>query len=214
MAFKNGHQPNRHAFAADPFGYSSSAWIKWGIAQTVAGYPVDISKPPTAEDLKSPILWLTQAEALTQAAVTVLGNQPTFETMTPYTKGVCDAQYCAVGLMLVGYSLEVCLKAMSILQNGVVAYMAKEKSFYHHRLVDLAKFIPDLSEKDKAILQTLTHFTLWAGRYPDPGSGRLGDAEEIFTISEKHEVAAKDLFELAGRVMGHTKIVVDIATAE
>lgn len=212
MSLENRLQPNRQAFAKDPFGYSSSAWIKWGIAQNVAGYPVDISAPPTAKDLKSPILWLTQAEALTQAAVTVLQNQPTFETMTPYTKGVCDAQYCAVGLMLFGYSLEVCLKAMNIIQSGIDNYIEKEKSFYHHRLVDLAKFIPNLSTKDKAILQTLTHFTLWAGRYPDPGSGRLSDAEEIFTVSEKYEVAAKDLFELAGRVMGYTKIVVDEAT--
>lgn len=207
-------QPDRHAFAADPFGYSSSAWMKWGMAQTLAGFPVDIGKPATAEDLKSPILWLTQAEALTQAAVTVIRNEPPFETMTEYTKGICDAQYCAVGLMLVGYSLEVCLKAMSILRNGIVEFMAKEKSFYHHNLVELAKFVPNLSEKDKAILQTLTHFTLWAGRYPDPGSRRINDAEEVFMISEKYEVAAKDLFELAARVMGHAKTVVAIATRD
>lgn len=214
MSLENRIHPNRHSFAADPFGYSSSAWIKWGMAQTLAGFPVDISKPPTAEDLKSPILWLTQAEALTQAALTVLRHEPSFETMTPYTKGVCDAQYCAVGLMLVGYSLEVCLKAMSILQSGVIEYMAKEKSFYHHNLVELAKFVPNLNNKDKAILQTLTHFTLWAGRYPDPGSRRIGDAEEVFTISEKYKVAAKDLFELAGRVMGYAKDVVDVATRD
>ncbi|MCH4900583.1 hypothetical protein [Pseudomonas sp. B707] len=205
-------QPNRNAFAADPFGYSSSAWLKWGIAQTVAGFPVDISKPPTAEDLKSPILWLTQAEALTQAAVALMKNQPSFETMPTDMKGICDSQYCAVALMLVGYSLEVCLKAMTILRSGVVTYMANEKSFYHHRLVKLADFIPGLSVKDKAILQTLTHFTLWAGRYPDPGSGRVQDMEEVFSVAEQHEISAKDLFELAAQVMGHTQGVVDEAT--
>ncbi|MGX1175494.1 hypothetical protein [Pseudomonas sp. R151218B TE3479] len=205
-------QPSRNSFAADPFGYSSSAWLKWGIAQTLAGFPVDISKPPTAEDLKSPILWLTQAEALTQAAVAVIKNQPGFDEMPIYMRGVCDSQYCAVGLMLVGYSLEVCLKAMTILQSGVMTYMANEKSFYHHRLVKLAEFIPDLSVKDKAILQTLTHFTLWAGRYPDPGSGRVKDVEEVFNVAEEHEIAAKDLFALAARVMGHTQAVVDEAT--
>ncbi|KIR18124.1 hypothetical protein PFLU4_15130 [Pseudomonas fluorescens] len=202
-------QPNRNLFAADPFGYSSLAWHKWGIAQTLAGFPVDISKSPTAEDLKSPILWLTQAEALTQAALAIINTKPGFDAIRNDIRGVCDSQYCAVGLMLVGYSLEVCLKAMTILRSGVVAYMANEKSFHHHNLVKLAEFIPRLCAKDKAILKTLTHFTLWAGRYPDPGSGRVKDMEEIFTAAEEHEIVAKDLFELATRVMGHIKVVVD-----
>jgi hypothetical protein len=204
--------PSRNAFAADPFGYSSSAWLKWGIAQTVAGFPMDISKPPTTEDLKSPVLWLTQAHALTQAAIALVKNEPAFEDMPIYMRGVCDAQYCAVSLMLVGYSLEVCLKAMTILRSGVKAYMVNEKSFYHHRLVKLAEFVPDLSNKDKAILQALTHFTLWAGRYPDPGTNRLKDIEEVFTLSEEHEIAAKDLFNLAARVMSHASSVIEATT--
>lgn len=211
MDLKKQLQPNRSAFAADPFGYSSSAWLKWGIAQTAAGFPVDISKPPTAEDLKSPILWLTQAEALTQAAVALIRNQPNFETMPIDMRGICDCQYCAVALMLVGYSLEVCLKAMTIMRSGIVTYMANEKSFYHHKLVKLAEFIPGLSAKDRAILQILTHFTLWAGRYPDPGSGRTDNVEEVFNVAEEHKIAAKDLFELAARVMGHTSYVVEEA---
>ncbi|NWD88233.1 hypothetical protein [Pseudomonas sp. K5002] len=213
MTLEQQIQPNRNSFASDPFGYSSSAWLKWGLAQTLAGFPADISRAPTTEDLKSPILWLTQAEALTQAAVTVLKSQPGFETMTLYTRGICDSQYCAVGLMLVGYSLEVCLKAMTIMRNGIVAYMAKESSFQHHRLVDLAHFIPNLSKKDRAILQTLTHFTLWAGRYPDPGFGRVKHAEDVFDISEKHKISAKDVFSLSARVMSHALVVVDETTS-
>jgi hypothetical protein len=110
--------------------------------------------------------------------------------------------------MLVGYSLEVCLKGMLILQMGVTAYMDEEKSHRHHLLVKLAGFIPGLSDKDKAILQALTHFTLWAGRYPDPGSARVKDAEEIFTLAERHQITAGDVFKLAGRVMGHASVVI------
>jgi hypothetical protein len=36
--------------------------------------------------------------------------------------------------------------------------------------------------------------------------------EEIFSVAEEHEISAKDLFELAARVMGHTQVVVDVAT--
>ena len=111
--------------------------------------------------------------------------------------------------MLVGYSLEVCLKAMLIMREGVEYYAAEEKKHRHHRLVELAEFIPVLSEKDKAILQALTHFVMWAGRYPDPGSGREGDTEEVFTLSEDYEISGKDLFELAGRVMSHAQCVVE-----
>ena len=179
------------------------------MAQTLAGFPVDISKSPSSEDLKSPILWLTQAYAMAESARIILQNKPNLEHLPIYTKGVCDCQYCAVGLMLVGYSLEICLKAMLIMQKGIAVYTADEKSYYHHRLVELAKFIPGLSTKDIAILRALTHFTLWAGRYPDPGSGRVKDADEVFSLAEDHKITAKELFELAARVMRHTTQVAE-----
>ncbi len=201
-------QPNRKTFASDPFGYSASAWHKFGLASTLAGYDVDITKPPTAEDLKNPVLWLTQAHALSEAARVLFETDPNFETMPLPIRGVCDSQYCAVGLMLVGYSLETCLKAMIIIKTGVGAYIEDEKSYKHHRLVELAAFIPGLSDKDKAILQALTHFTYWAGRYPDPGSGRVKDVEGVFALAESNQIAARDLFELAARVMRHTTEVI------
>jgi hypothetical protein len=111
--------------------------------------------------------------------------------------------------MLVGYSLEVCLKAMLIIQKGIDGYSADERKYKHHRLEELANFVPELSEKDKAILQALTHFVIWAGRYPDPGSGREAQAGDIFTVSEKHQISAKDLFDLAARVMQHSMSVTE-----
>lgn len=125
--------PNREGFAADPFGYSALAWYRWAVAQNINGLPVDPEQPPTARDLKSPVLWLSQAHALSEAAVTVLRSEPNLNEMPVFTRGVCDSQYCAVGLMLVGYSLEVCLKAMLIIRNGIDAFAADERSFRHHR---------------------------------------------------------------------------------
>jgi len=201
--------PNRDGFASDPFGYSALAWHKWGMAQTVAGFPIDISKPPTSEDLKSPILWLSQAYALSQAAVKVLQNYPDLKVMPDSIQSVCDSQYCAVGLMLIGYSLEICLKAMLIMKKGVEGYTSVEKKHQHHRLEQLSDFIPDLNAKDKAILKALTHFVYWAGRYPDPGSGRDNNAEEIFTLSEKYRISVKDLFKLSSRIMSHSQRVIN-----
>jgi hypothetical protein len=197
--------PNRENFKSDPLGYSALAWHKWGAAITLAGFSFDLSKSPTSEDLKSPILWLTQAHAVGEAARTVLQNNPDFSNLPDSVQGVCDCQYCATGLMLVGYSLEICLKAMLIMKKGVAVYASEEKKHQHHRLEKLAEFIPSLSEKDKAILRALTHFVIWAGRYPDPGSGRVDNAEEIFAISEKYKISASDLFSLASRVMGHAQ---------
>ncbi|MCV2350660.1 hypothetical protein [Paucibacter sp. Y2R2-4] len=200
-------QPNRDSFAADPFGYGALAWQKWAMVQTLAGFPKDPSKAPTSEDLKSPVLWLTHAHAMSEAAAAVLRAKPGLETMPIDVRGVCDSQFCAVGLMLVGYSLEICLKGMAIVQKGIDGYSSEERKYKHHRLEDLASFVPGLSEKDKAILQILTHFVSWAGRYPDPGSGRESNSMEIFSLSEKHAIAAKDLFSLAGRVMSHARAV-------
>jgi hypothetical protein len=203
------HEPNRSQFGVDPFGYSALAWHKWGTAQTMAGFPVAPQAFPTSGDLKTPILWLTHAHALSQAAIAVIKTEPTWEHMPLGVRSACDSQYCAAGLMLVGYSLEICLKGLLILAKGAETYTAEEKQFQHHKLEKLAEQVPNLTAKDKAILRVLTHFTEWAGRYPDPGTGRDAKVEEVFTLAEKYRVTAKDLFALAARVMNHTSTVVN-----
>lgn len=207
--FEKSVVPNLDGFGQDPFGYSALAWHKWGMAQSIAGYSVDISKPPTAIDLKSPVLWMTQAHALSEAAISVLKREPNLEHLTIYTKGVCHCQYHAVALMLVGLSLEISLKAMLIIREGIEEFTSREKERRHHRLHELSSFMPNLTEKDKAILECLTHFISWAGKYPDPGAGREKDSVSVFDISEKHQISAKELFGLAARVMGHAREVID-----
>jgi hypothetical protein len=201
--------PNPNGFDQDPFGYSTLAWHKWGMAQTMAGFPVDISKSPTTADLKSPVLWMTQAYALLEAAIGVLKREPDLEHMTIYTKGVCHCQYHAVALMLVGLSLEISLKAMLIIREGIETFTSREKERHHHRLRELSSFVPNLSEKDQAILECLTHFIYWAGKYPDPGSGREKDVVSVFDTSEKHRISANELFRLVARVMAHAREVID-----
>lgn len=110
--------------------------------------------------------------------------------------------------MLVGYSLEICLKAMLIIKNGITAYQAEEKRHRHHNLGKLASFVPGLTDKDQATLQALSHFVRWAGRYPDPGFGNLSQAEEIFTLSEGNQVSAKELFTLTAKIMAYSNNVV------
>lgn len=200
--------PNPKGFDVDPIGYSSSAWHKWGLAQTMAGFDVDISKAPDAADLKSPVLWLAQSHALSEAAMHVLRGEPNLDHLPVYTKGICHCQYHAVALMLVGQSLETCLKAMLIIREGVDGFTRQERKRRHHRLRDLSFFIPDLTAKDLAILECLTEFVYWAGKYPDPGSGREGNAVALFDLSEKHEITAKQLFKLAARVMGYVRELV------
>lgn len=199
---------DKNGFSKDPFGYSALAWHKWGTFATANGFTIDITKPPTVADLKNPVLWLSHAHALSEAAVCLVRSSQTFESMPPGIRTICHSQYHAVALMLVGYSLEVCLKAMILIQLGVEEFTKQEKNHFHHRLDELANFIPNLSEKELAILKGLTHFVLWAGRYPDPGSRRVNDAEGVFEISEKHEISAKDLFELSAKVMKHVQTVV------
>lgn len=201
-------QPNPNGFASDPFGYSALAWHKWALLAIANGFQIDISKPPTVADLKNPVLWLSHANALTQAAVCLVKAPPNFESFPSELRSICHSQYHAVALMLVGYSLEVCLKAMILLKLGVDEFIRQEKSHFHHRLEELADFIPDLSDKEKAILKGLSHFVIWAGRYPDPGSKRISDAVDVFDISEQYEISAKDVFLLSEKVMQYVQVVV------
>jgi hypothetical protein len=198
---------DKKKFDLDPFGYSSLAWYKWCKAQTIAGFPVDISKPPSSKDLKSPILWLSHAHAMSEAAISVFKREPNLSSMPLSTRDMCDSQYCAVAIMLVGYSLEICLKGMLIEKNGINVYAENEKNYKHHQLEELSIFIPSLTSRDNVILKILTHFVYWAGRYPDPGLGRESSVEEIFSLSEKYEITSKDLFELAARVMSYAREV-------
>lgn len=200
-------KPSKEGFALDPLGYSALAWHKWAMAQTLGGYPVDLEKGPSSEDLKSPVLWLSHAYAMSEAARVLIQGSPNLEPIPENTRGVSHCQYHAVALMLVGYSLEVCLKAMKIIKMGVAEYQVEEKNHYHHNLEKLADFIPNLTEKDKAILKGLSHFVLWAGRYPDPGFSRENHAEEIFVLSERHKISAKELFALVARIMAHSNEV-------
>ena len=201
--------PDTRGFEVDPIGYSALAWHKWGMAQTVAGFPVDITCPPTHRDLNSPILWLSQAHALSEAAVNVVKSDPNLDHFSIYTKGLCHSQYHAVALMLVGLSLETGLKAMMIIRDGIDAYIETEKRNRHHRLRDLAEFVPEISDKDLAILEALTHFIYWAGKYPDPGSGRENDAVDVFEISERYEITGKDLFSLSARILNHAETLLE-----
>lgn len=199
--------PSKSGFEFDPFGYGALAWHKWAMAQNLAGYFVDLEAGPVEEDLKSPVLWLSHAHAMSEAARILLQGAPNLEAMPESVRGVCHCQYHAIALMLVGYSLEICLKAMLIMKKGIAAYQAEEKKHHHHNLGKLASFVPGLTAKDKAALQALSHFLRWAGRYPDPGFGNLSQAGEIFTLSEKHQISAKELFLLADRIMAYSRIL-------
>ncbi|KZL39456.1 hypothetical protein VT47_09795 [Pseudomonas syringae pv. syringae] len=201
--------PGRQDFAKDPFGYSALGAMKWEHACMAAGVMPPTSAMSPNEVFKNPILWMTQAQAMSDAAFAVLTSEQKFHTMPAPVRAICESQYCAIVLMLVGYSLEISLKAMLIVKNGVAGYTEIEKKTRHHRLDDLASFIPDLTKKDKAILRGLTHFVSWAGRYPDPGSGREDNVEQIFDLGEKHQVTGHDLFNLSARIMQHSKIIID-----
>ena len=200
---------NRESFGKDPFGYSARAHLQWNMLEAIhEGGDFSPYSPVQEDELKNPVLWLSHAEALTQAGLAVIKSTPGFETIPEPMRALCDSQYCAAGLMLVGYSLEIALKGMMLLDLGIDAYKEMERKNKHHRLHDLANFIPDLSAKDKAILRCLTYFIYWAGRYPDPGKGRETEVEEIFNTSEKYRITAKDLFEVAGRIMSYAEVVV------
>lgn len=210
----SGLAPDRDAFAADPLSYSALAWHKWELAQSVATGRRESRQAPSGTDLKNPLLWLTQAHALSVAARTVISHKPTWDSMPLWVRSACDSQYCAAGLMLVGYSLEVCLKAMLILRYGVDTYLSDERKYQHHKLERLGEFLPELDPKDRAILRALTHYIEWTGRYPDPGGGREAKLEEIFALAEGHQISAGQLFSLAGRVMKHANAVVEEAISQ
>ncbi|HCG7362904.1 hypothetical protein BTO19_25185 [Vibrio parahaemolyticus] len=195
---------DREAFGRDPFGYGAGGVFEWQMIEAMhSGGDFDPFKVPENKHLKSPILWLTQAEALSQAAHTLFKNEPEFETMPVLVRSICDRQYCGVGLMLLGYSLEIVLKAMLIMKHGVDGYTEIEKKHRHHRLHDLVNIIPNMDKRERAVLRGLTHFVYWAGRYPDPGTDKGEETLNIFELSEKYKISAHMLFTVSAKVMSY-----------
>ncbi|TDG02553.1 hypothetical protein E1N52_39240 [Paraburkholderia guartelaensis] len=201
--------PNRKQFVEDPAGYSLSVWIRWAMIASANGAEFDPFRQPSSEDLKNPLLWLTQAEAMSQAALVLIKAEPSFDNVPTEMRGICDSQYCAVALMLVGYSLEVCLKAMIIVKEGVEAYSEAERKYLTHDLKKLATFIFDFDAKDLAILDLLTHFVAWAGRYPDPGRRYIDKHNSVFELAERNQISGHDLFKLASKVMHHVSTLTE-----
>jgi len=205
-------QPSREEFSGDPFGYSANAWTQWVIAAQLhnTGHHLDLEKP-SSEDLKQPFLWLSQSKALTVAAISVIESDEKFEEYEPFLRGIADSQLKAVGLMLFGFSLEVSLKGMIIIKEGTNVYLEREKAkkTFTHNLVNLAKFIPELTDKDKAILKQFTQFLVWAGRYPDPGFNRMDNVEDIHKTSEQYEITMRDALDLVDKIMKHVTVVME-----
>ncbi len=200
--------PDRSRFSADPFGYGAFGWHRLNLVMRNAGLPVEMKSEPSSTDLKSPVLWMLHAHALIQAALNTYNNQPDLSQIPNEMRGICDSQYCAVVLMLVGYSLEVALKAMLIMKYGIDGYAKQERYYLHHDLEKLADIVPEITEKDRAILRNLKHYVVWAGKYPDPGKGTVKPAVAIFEEAEKYKITLSDLFGLAGRVIQHANTVV------
>ena len=144
---------------------------------------------------------MSHSLALAKAAETLLLNDPDFDLMEDNSmNGLAHYQYYATALMLVGYSLEVTLKNMIIINNGIDDYISNESKYMTHDLEKLAYFVPDLEIKDKSILNILTKFTILAGKYRDPGFNKGAVYDDISNAVERYKICAKDIFQLATKI--------------
>lgn len=208
-------EPKRDQFQVDPFSYGALAWHRLETAKMKVDCSYTPKDFPSSTDLKDPILWFSQVAALEAAACAIFKAMPDWQQIPVLAagRGMCDSQFCAVGLMLLGYSLEVCLKAVTIVKKDVVAYTDEEKRFKHHQLDRLAQDVISLTDRDKAILRNLSHFTMWAGRYPDPGSGNEAKFEEIFRLAETNQLTLKDVLALTKKITDAARTIVFDKTA-
>ena len=110
------------------------AFKKWKAIQILNGdKSIAYENPHQEEELKSPVLWMSHSLALAKAAETLLLNDPDFDLMEDNSmNGLAHYQYYATALMLVGYNLEVTLKNMIIINNGIDDYISNESKYMTH----------------------------------------------------------------------------------
>lgn len=80
----------RQDFAKTPFGYSALGPMKWEDPCRAAGVSIDPPNLTPSEVLKNPILWMTQAQAMSDAAFAVLTTEQRFQTMPSQVRGICE----------------------------------------------------------------------------------------------------------------------------
>lgn len=187
--------PDRERFIADPFGYAGLGVDRWRFIKAMNGGHDSPEDPVSISDLNDPMLWLSQSQAITAAAVALMKVQPNFDHLPEEFHGILDGQVCATILMLVGYSLEVCCKAVILLEEGPES----ADQFTHHKIQELVKYVGPLDEKQEIILGLLTEHCYWAGRYPSPKKN-TESFERIHKLSTQYEITAGDLFATAGHV--------------
>lgn len=196
-------------FAKDPFGYSTSGWHRLQIVRARIGYHVDLDREPTAKDLMEPLLWLSHAKALTESARVLLQGSPNGD-VPEVLREIYSCQYYASVIMQISYSIEACLKALIVLRDGVDSFVRNEHAHKTHNLNKLSEHFTKTTKKEEAILRNLTHFSEWAGRYPNPGTAKIGKYSEINTLSTKHRITLEDLFALSAKTF---QLVVDTLNA-
>ena len=72
-------------------------------------------------------------------------------------------------LLLVGFAIENCSKALSVIHNPNITENGKLKRLKRHNLLGLLAEIDfDLSPDEEELVEIVEQFVLWAGRYPVP----------------------------------------------
>ena len=188
-------------FGSSPFGYSLGAYTTWIQILDNKGieHPYKLDEIDKYS-LKNTVLWSSQASALGQAGISLIKENPDLSGVPNDTKELYLRQYCGVGLMLVGYSMELTLKTIILVKEGKEKYIDEHEHKVGHNLNKLEDYILDLTKKQKNILNILKFYVKWAGRYPDPGTGKESQLHEINNLCDKYEITAGDLFTLCQKI--------------
>ncbi|MGO4894210.1 hypothetical protein [Flavobacterium sp. W21_SRS_FM6] len=195
-------------FSKDPFRYCLTAWHEWSNIQAANCLDYVAELNPTSNELKDPILWLCQAKALSVAAVTLTKSDPDFSSMPSSLISILHRQYFSGALLLVGYSVEVLFKALAINKLGIERYTEKERSYHNHKLTWLVEQHIPVNKKESAVLECLSHFIYWAGKYPDHGKGYEIKAQNVFDLCENNQITYEDIFKTCDRLFNEAARII------
>ena len=180
----------------------------WDIIQDVHGFDERVANTPESEKITSPILWLLRALALEHAAVSLIKSDVDWSLSTAELfDGIVDRYFRSTGLMLIALSLEVSLKTVIYYDDYIdrrdedISRKKVTKIIHSHDLVKLASRFEKLSYRETIVLKILTEFSLWADRYPGPKQKNIDKVEELFSLSEKHELTMRDILDVASGII-------------
>ena len=136
-------------------------------------------------EIRNPRVWVDKSQLLKSSADSLFEEALVYQNkvyasekayLNAPREEVLKSHYTTISMMLYGYSLECVLKAILLYKHRensneeLRRYFKHDLEWLHTKVAEEVspKYFSDVTDEDTYLLDRLTTFSIWSGRYPIP----------------------------------------------